>query len=87
MFTAMVSEADKSKSTFATLMIAMWRLTNTFGIVYLIRTGMLGNGAASPDSLRACGLGLPEGLTIVDFKFLDEKSLLVLCSQRGMLRR
>lgn len=28
-------------------------------------------------------LGLPDGVAIVDLKFLDDKSLLVLCSQKG----
>jgi anaphase-promoting complex subunit 4 len=34
-------------------------------------------------STKACGLGLPQGVAIVDFSFLDDKSLLVLCSQKG----
>ena len=36
--------------------------------------------------MRACGLGLPDGVAIVDFKYLDDKSLLVLCSQKGKTR-
>ncbi|KAL2261496.1 hypothetical protein VTK26DRAFT_4032 [Humicola hyalothermophila] len=51
--------------------------------IYLIRADMpIDNGVSGRVSLRACGLGLPGGVTIVDFKFLDGKSLLVLCSQK-----
>jgi anaphase-promoting complex subunit 4 len=31
-------------------------------------------------------LGLPNGVTIVDLKYLDDKSLLVLCGQKGETR-
>jgi len=58
--------------------------TLTCYLVYLIRSEIpLGESQANAPSTSACGMGLPENVTVVDFKFLDE-SLLVLCHQRGL---
>ncbi|KAL2181428.1 anaphase-promoting complex, cyclosome, subunit 4-domain-containing protein [Thermothelomyces heterothallicus CBS 202.75] len=52
--------------------------------IYIVRSDVpLSGGVGEATATRACGLGLPDGATIVDFKFLDDKSLLVLCSQKG----
>ncbi|KAK4106231.1 hypothetical protein N658DRAFT_490835 [Parathielavia hyrcaniae] len=49
--------------------------------VYIFRSRVpADNGGAGPAS-TACGIGLPQGVTIVDFKFLDDRYLMVLCSQ------
>ncbi|KAK4044627.1 anaphase-promoting complex, cyclosome, subunit 4-domain-containing protein [Parachaetomium inaequale] len=52
--------------------------------IYITRSDVpLDSAVSGPTSTRACGLGLPQGVVIVDFKYLDDKSLLVLCSQKG----
>ncbi|KXX79069.1 Anaphase-promoting complex subunit 4 [Madurella mycetomatis] len=56
-------------------------------LVYLIRADIpIINGVSGPALARACGFGVPVDTTIVDFRFLDDKSLLLLCSRGGMLR-
>ncbi|KAK4139300.1 anaphase-promoting complex, cyclosome, subunit 4-domain-containing protein [Dichotomopilus funicola] len=51
--------------------------------VYIIRSETpLGNSEGGPISATACGLGLPDGVAIVDLKYLDDKSLLILCAQK-----
>ncbi|KAL2024645.1 hypothetical protein VTK56DRAFT_6846 [Thermocarpiscus australiensis] len=51
--------------------------------IYLIRADVsLDNGVSGSASTKACGLGLPDDATIVDFKYLDDKSLLVLCNRK-----
>ncbi|KAL2164253.1 hypothetical protein VTH06DRAFT_3469 [Thermothelomyces fergusii] len=68
-FTAMVPEDDRTR-------------------IYIVRSdvpvgrGGVDNATTTATATRACGLGLPDGATIVDFKFLDDESLVVLCSQR-----
>lgn len=55
--------------------------------MYIIRSETpLGNTESGHASTIACGLGLPDGVAIVDLKFLDDKSLLILCAQKGKSR-
>lgn len=61
-----------------------WPSQLTYREVHIIRTDVpLGEAANTLTPTRACALGLPDGVTIVDLKYLDDKSLLVLCSQKG----
>mgnify|MGYP001247372313 CR=1 FL=1 len=58
--------------------------TNKY-LVLLVRTDTsVRDGRSGPVSSTACGLLLPSGLSIIDLKFLDEHSLLVLCEQKGV---
>ncbi|KAK3368118.1 anaphase-promoting complex, cyclosome, subunit 4-domain-containing protein [Podospora didyma] len=51
--------------------------------IYLFKTTIpIINGISSPPSTRACGLNLPNGLVIVDFRFLNSRSLLLLCDSK-----
>ncbi|KAK3295716.1 anaphase-promoting complex, cyclosome, subunit 4-domain-containing protein [Chaetomium fimeti] len=51
--------------------------------ICIIRTDVpLEASANNPTSTRACVLGLPDGVTIVDLEYLDDKSLLVLCNRK-----
>lgn len=60
---------------------------NTWCVVYLVRTDIpRSNGVSGPASTTICGLGITEDVTIIDFKFLDDTFLLVLCNRNGMLR-
>ncbi|KAK4156712.1 anaphase-promoting complex, cyclosome, subunit 4-domain-containing protein [Chaetomidium leptoderma] len=53
--------------------------------IYITRSLVpLVNGVSGPASTTACGLGLPEGVAIFDIKYLDDKTLLVLCGQKGV---
>ncbi|KAK4235496.1 anaphase-promoting complex subunit 4 [Achaetomium macrosporum] len=55
--------------------------------IYIIGSDVpLENSVGRPISTTACGLGLPEGVSVVDFKFLDDKSLLILCGRSGMFQ-
>lgn len=55
--------------------------------VYLIRADIpIIDGVSGPALARACGFELPVDAAIVDFRFLDDKSLLLLCNRGGMLR-
>ncbi|KAK4455960.1 anaphase-promoting complex subunit 4 [Podospora aff. communis PSN243] len=55
--------------------------------VYLFRTTIpIVNGISGATSTEACSLVLPKDLSIVDFKFLDENALLVLCSAKEELK-
>ncbi|KAL2125954.1 hypothetical protein VTI74DRAFT_2149 [Chaetomium olivicolor] len=49
--------------------------------IYVMRSVVPLDGSNSPASTKACGIGLPKGTAIVDFRFLDNKSLLLLCSR------
>ncbi|GAB1320294.1 hypothetical protein MFIFM68171_10504 [Madurella fahalii] len=51
--------------------------------IYLIRADIpVSDGVSGAASTRTCGFGLPDDTTIVDFKYLDDKSLLLLCNRR-----
>ncbi|KAK4123341.1 hypothetical protein N657DRAFT_646113 [Parathielavia appendiculata] len=50
--------------------------------VYILRSHAPAETEATGPASTACGIGLPQGLTIVDFNFLDDKYLLVLCTQK-----
>lgn len=59
-----------------------WQLTRL--AVYIIRSIVpLEDSVDQAVFTRARGLKIPENMTIVDFRYLDDKSLLVLCSQPG----
>ncbi|KAK3692238.1 anaphase-promoting complex, cyclosome, subunit 4-domain-containing protein [Podospora appendiculata] len=48
--------------------------------VYLFRTlAHITNGISAVASTEVLGLELPKGITIIDFKFLDDLNLLILC--------
>ncbi|AEO68807.1 uncharacterized protein THITE_2118487 [Thermothielavioides terrestris NRRL 8126] len=50
--------------------------------IYVIRSDVaVENGVDRPSLTRACGFRLPQKATIVDFKYLDDETLLVLCSR------
>ncbi|KAK3333189.1 anaphase-promoting complex, cyclosome, subunit 4-domain-containing protein [Cercophora scortea] len=50
--------------------------------VYIIRTLVnISNGTSAVSPTEALGVELPKGITIVDFKFLDDMNLLMLCHQ------
>ncbi|KAK0736801.1 anaphase-promoting complex, cyclosome, subunit 4-domain-containing protein [Apiosordaria backusii] len=52
--------------------------------VILFKTIIRGaKGISELGSTKACGVSLPEGRSIVDFGFLDENSLLLLCCTAG----
>jgi len=52
-------------------------------VVYLFRTEMpIINGISGEPFTRGCGVVLPVGTSIVDFKYLDESGLLVLCHRK-----
>ncbi|KAJ4421258.1 hypothetical protein N0V85_000243 [Neurospora sp. IMI 360204] len=47
--------------------------------IFIVRTAIpVANGISGTTSSSACGLVLPNGATVVDIKFLDDESLLVL---------
>ncbi|KAL2271452.1 hypothetical protein VTJ83DRAFT_823 [Remersonia thermophila] len=53
------------------------------GKIFLFRSLVpLGESLPSEPPTTACGLGLPDGVSIVDLEFLDDESLLVLCGQK-----
>lgn len=82
-FVATVPEGDKNKSMypFLTLLYAQ-RLT--LSLVFIVRTIIpVANGISGTTSSSACGLALPNGATVVDIKFLDDSSLLVLSQLKG----
>jgi anaphase-promoting complex subunit 4 len=81
-YTAIVPEDDKHNSTPKAPNYSVAELTCC--LVYIMRCHVPLDKEVARPAPTACGIGLPQGVTIVDFKFLDEKSLLVLCSQKGM---
>lgn len=53
-------------------------------VVFIVRTAIpVANGISGTSSSSACGLVLPNGATVVDIKFLDDESLLVLSQLKG----
>lgn len=53
--------------------------------MYLFRTAIpIRNGKSGDTSTTTAGLELPRDVTILDFKFLDDSSLLILCSMKCM---
>jgi len=56
-----------------------------FAIVFIYQTAaVIVNGISSRPFKTVCGLNLPAEGTIIDLKFLDDESLLVLCRLKGL---
>lgn len=53
-------------------------------LVFIVRTVIpVANGTSGTASSSACGLAFPNGATVVDIKFMDDESLLVLSQLKG----
>jgi hypothetical protein len=86
MFTVIATQDDKSSGTQALELVArIWQLTSYCTVVYLFRSRtQIINGISGPVSTTACRVKLPREATLVDFKFLDDTGLLILCTQKGL---
>ena len=90
-FVAISPEGDRNKGAYRShalgplaLRLTLLAFVHTI-IVFIIRNGFpVVNGVSGPVTTTSCGLELPKETTVLDFKFLDDKTLLVLCQNQGM---